>query len=150
MEKTRWLRWAPPVVRLGCERQRDHACKLCYIRHSQPQVPPLPDCPSENNKVKAKVGLCRQGQPTRNYSLEDMITVVQSARPASSQLQVSWAGSHSRSMVKSGREGRSWLPGSASSPQSHCLSSAAWLSSATCCLCPWHKGRKTYCKDGSR
>lgn len=114
------------------------------MRHSQPWVPPLSLCPSESNKVKAKVSLCRQVPSTRNYSLEDMITIVQGTRPASSQLQVNWAASHSRSMVKSGKEARTWLPGSSFNPQSLFLSSVAWLSSSMCCLLPLTKREENW------
>lgn len=106
------------------------------MRDSQPWVPPLSYCPSQSNKVKAKFSLSGRVQSTRNYFLQDKITVVKGARPASSQLQVGWAVSHSRSMVKSGREARTWLPGSSSRPQSHFLSSVDSLGSSMSCLLP--------------
>lgn len=135
-EKSRWLRWTSPSVHSGYERWRDFAYKLCHMRHSQPWVTPLSHCSSESSKVKAKVTLCGQVCLTRNYSLQDMITVVNATRPASSQLQVSWATSRKTSIVKSGKEARTWLPGSSSNPQSESLSSVAWLRSSMCWTLP--------------
>lgn len=136
LEKSRWLRWTSPSVHSGYERSRDFAYKLCHMRHSQPWVTPLSHYPSESNKVKAKVTLCSQVRSTRNYSLQDAITVVHATRPASSQLQVSWATSRKTSIVKSGKKARTWLPGSSSNPPSQSLSSVAWLRSSMCWILP--------------
>lgn len=93
-------------------------------------------CPSQSNKVKAKAGLCRQEQSTKNSSLEDTVIVVQGIRHAPSRLQGNGAASRGRSMVKSGREARAWLPSLSSHPRSHSLSSRSCLSSSTCSLLP--------------
>lgn len=67
------------MVLWGCERQRDHACKL-YHTWVEFNLK-FNHCPSEVNNMKAKVNLCGQVQSTRNYSSEDMSISVQGARP---------------------------------------------------------------------
>lgn len=130
LERSRWLRWTSPSAHLGYERWRDHAYEPCHMRQSQPWVTSLSYCPLESSKVEDRVGLRGQVFSTRNYSLQDVIAVVQVTRPASSQLQVSWATSHKTSTAKPGKEARTCLPGSSSNHQSHPLSWVSWFRSS--------------------
>lgn len=103
---------------------------------------------SQSVKVKAKVSLCRQEQPTKISSLEDTFTVVQGMRYAPSQFQENGAASHNsrwwshRSVEKAGREARTWIPRLSSHPQSHSPSSGSWLSSSSCSLLPLTQGEQ--------